>query len=348
MGGEVEVLLAIVSDKTGYPQETLDLDMDMEADLGIDSIKRVEILGGMQAQYPDLPKLTPETLAELRTLRQILSVYSSACQNAGDEEKPGNEVPARSSSKSVPTEEVVIPRTVPELKPLPAPDLLDFDLPAGEICLMTDDGTPAVLILAATLQQRGWKVVLLSLPCTPQRMDLPEGLSSAVLSDWSETQLQQRLDEIAARFGSTGVFIHLDPRPDTVDNGQALHKSILKHVFLIARYLKGPLTAAASQGRAAFISVAHLDGAFGLGENESGFDPLSGGLFGLVKTLNLEWPGVFCRAIDVHPGLAAEETARLILAELFDPNRLLVEVAVNSLGRFTLVAEPEAEMEMAA
>jgi len=37
--------------------ETLELDMDMEADLGIDSIKRVEILGALQAQFPDLPKV---------------------------------------------------------------------------------------------------------------------------------------------------------------------------------------------------------------------------------------------------------------------------------------------------
>ncbi|MDW4911687.1 phosphopantetheine-binding protein, partial [Streptomyces sp. ADMS] len=39
-----DVLLGVVSDRTGYPAETLDLDMDVEADLGIDSIKRVEIM----------------------------------------------------------------------------------------------------------------------------------------------------------------------------------------------------------------------------------------------------------------------------------------------------------------
>src|SRR5262249_54673481 len=39
-----ETLLQIVSDRTGYPIEMLGLDLDMEADLGIDSIKRVEVL----------------------------------------------------------------------------------------------------------------------------------------------------------------------------------------------------------------------------------------------------------------------------------------------------------------
>lgn len=43
-----ELVLSLVSERTGYPPEMLGLDQDMEADLGIDSIKRVEILGGIQ------------------------------------------------------------------------------------------------------------------------------------------------------------------------------------------------------------------------------------------------------------------------------------------------------------
>ena len=65
-------LLAITSEKTGYPVEMLELDMDMEADLGIDSIKRVEILGGLQEMYPDLPKPNLEELAEKRTIGQVV------------------------------------------------------------------------------------------------------------------------------------------------------------------------------------------------------------------------------------------------------------------------------------
>ena len=40
-------LLDLVSDRTGYPKEALSIDLDLEADLGIDSIKRVEILGSL-------------------------------------------------------------------------------------------------------------------------------------------------------------------------------------------------------------------------------------------------------------------------------------------------------------
>ncbi len=70
-------MLEVVADKTGYPTEMLDLDMDMEADLGIDSIKRVEILGTVQDQLPTLPELNPEDLAECRTLGEIVTYMNS-------------------------------------------------------------------------------------------------------------------------------------------------------------------------------------------------------------------------------------------------------------------------------
>jgi acyl carrier protein len=65
-------LLEIVGEKTGYPIEMLELEMDMETDLGIDSIKRVEILGTVQERFPNLPQPNLEDLAELRTLGQIV------------------------------------------------------------------------------------------------------------------------------------------------------------------------------------------------------------------------------------------------------------------------------------
>ena len=52
--------------------EMLEMSMDMEADLGIDSIKRVEILGAMRERFTELPPFKAEELAELRTLQQIV------------------------------------------------------------------------------------------------------------------------------------------------------------------------------------------------------------------------------------------------------------------------------------
>jgi len=66
-------LLQVVSDKTGYPAEMLELNMDMEADLGIDSIKRVEIFGALTKQHPEMSGINPNELTELRTLQEIVT-----------------------------------------------------------------------------------------------------------------------------------------------------------------------------------------------------------------------------------------------------------------------------------
>ena len=72
----VSVLVAVVSEKTGYPAETINPDMDLEGDLGIDSIKRVEILSAVSEKLPGAPKVKPEHLGTLRTLKQIAAYLS--------------------------------------------------------------------------------------------------------------------------------------------------------------------------------------------------------------------------------------------------------------------------------
>jgi acyl transferase domain-containing protein/NAD(P)H-dependent flavin oxidoreductase YrpB (nitropropane dioxygenase family)/ABC-type nitrate/sulfonate/bicarbonate transport system substrate-binding protein/NAD(P)-dependent dehydrogenase (short-subunit alcohol dehydrogenase family) len=69
-------LVAIVSERTGYPPEMLDLDLDLEADLGIDSIKRIEILGNYQKAFDFTANediaLIMEELAKIKTLRGVI------------------------------------------------------------------------------------------------------------------------------------------------------------------------------------------------------------------------------------------------------------------------------------
>lgn len=75
------LLIQIVSDKTGYPPEMLNLDLDMEAELGIDSIKRIEILGTLQKQAPAEAQQTQvdmEQVAKLKTLRQVIDMLGAA------------------------------------------------------------------------------------------------------------------------------------------------------------------------------------------------------------------------------------------------------------------------------
>src|SRR5205814_740436 len=67
-----KLLIAIVAEKTGYPADMLGGHMELEADLGIDSIKRVEILSAMRERAPGLREVKPTELAALRTLGQIV------------------------------------------------------------------------------------------------------------------------------------------------------------------------------------------------------------------------------------------------------------------------------------
>ena len=72
----LDLMLSVVADKTGYPSEMLELSMDMEADLGIDSIKRVEIFGAITEQSDKLTDINPNDLTELRTLQEIVDYIS--------------------------------------------------------------------------------------------------------------------------------------------------------------------------------------------------------------------------------------------------------------------------------
>jgi acyl carrier protein len=68
----MKTMLDVVAAKTGYPTEMIGMEMELEADLGIDSIKRVEILAAVREQCPGLPDLDPAALGALRTVGQIV------------------------------------------------------------------------------------------------------------------------------------------------------------------------------------------------------------------------------------------------------------------------------------
>jgi acyl transferase domain-containing protein/NAD(P)-dependent dehydrogenase (short-subunit alcohol dehydrogenase family) len=78
------LLLCVVAEKTGYPAEMLGLDMALDADLGIDSIKRVEILSALQERVPGLPAVEAEALASLVTLRDVVRAMSAPHTPAGE------------------------------------------------------------------------------------------------------------------------------------------------------------------------------------------------------------------------------------------------------------------------
>ncbi len=331
-------LLEIVSEKTGYPIEMLELGMDLEADLGIDSIKRVEILGAMQEKYPNLPQTDTSFLSELRTLQQIIDSFSSL---------PSTSPELGDTTTSFEPAKPNLIRGIISLKSLPLPDQLAIEIPANRLALIVDDGSELTGELADKLITLGNKVVVLSLPdaLVATKSVLPNSTERVAIDDISEESIHSTLKKVEQDFGPAGIFIHLDPVNNGSDGFSRSEDLIVKTIFLIAKILKDNLTQTGKNGYAAFLTVSRLDGQFGLSRS-SDVEPVSGGLFGLTKTLNLEWDDVFCRAIDLSPEMDPEMAANCITAELTDPNRLIYEVAYNKNGRFTLAVElPEGEMQ---
>ena len=111
----LDLMLSVVADKTGYPAEMLELSMDMEADLGIDSIKRVEIFGAITEQSDKLTDINPNDLTELRTLQEIVDYIStkagisSTTSTAAPSVAPVNKIVEATNSVTTPVAEHVVP-----------------------------------------------------------------------------------------------------------------------------------------------------------------------------------------------------------------------------------------------
>jgi len=66
-----EKVLAIVAEKTGYPKDMLDLDLDLEADLGVDTVKQAEMFAAVRAAY-NIPRDENLKLRDFPTLAHVI------------------------------------------------------------------------------------------------------------------------------------------------------------------------------------------------------------------------------------------------------------------------------------
>ena len=228
-------------------------------------------------------------------------------------------------------------------KPLPPPDRLVWAPPPDHVCLLTNDGSGLTAELAGSLEAEGWKVAVLGFPPSviPEACPLPKGFPGFELKTLSEKHLKETLEAVEAGCGPVGGFLHLHPLSrEEAEDGILLSnrtKEIVLHVFLMAKHLKPSLTRTEPPGRRLFLTVTRLDGMLGGSGGSPGI--VEGGLFGLTKTLSREWPSVFCRAVDLEPGLDADRSVSAILGELNDPDRRIVESGIRAEGRMTLAVE---------
>ena len=226
-------------------------------------------------------------------------------------------------------------RSEVQLSYLPNPDFLEFSLPSGHIALITNEGTALTKAVAQALKATGNQVVLLDIEGLGNSTNIP----TEILSSISDATVQKAIANIEKQYGHIGTLIHLHPHLE-FQNGQfAQHfereQSILKAIFLLSKHLQNALTTLGKTNRANFLTLSRLDGQLGLGKRGN-VSVLAGGLNGLVKSLNLEWPAVFCRAIDIQPEWNPDKIAQHLISELHDADLHVVEVGISDLGRRTL------------
>ena len=81
-------MINVISERTGYPTEMLDINQDIEADLGIDSIKRVEILSSIQSilfeHNSSLIQDNMEEMTQLKSVSSLVAMIKSLLESAGE------------------------------------------------------------------------------------------------------------------------------------------------------------------------------------------------------------------------------------------------------------------------
>jgi len=105
-----ERVLALVAEKTGYPVDMLDLDLDLEADLGVDTVKQAEVFATIREAYA-IARDDKIKLRDFPTLAHVIrfvhqrrpdlagQALAPAVGEAQEENKPTTPVPASASSE---------------------------------------------------------------------------------------------------------------------------------------------------------------------------------------------------------------------------------------------------------
>jgi acyl transferase domain-containing protein/NAD(P)-dependent dehydrogenase (short-subunit alcohol dehydrogenase family) len=303
-------VLAVVAEKTGYPVEMLKPAMSLDHDLGIDSIKRVEILSALQEKLPELPAVTPEQLQTLHRLQDVIDILEA--QSPGKSARPQAFAEDRSTAEelnaTVEPEALQCGTVVAAVIGENTAELLPY--PAGGEFLIAEDGSELTAAVVARLTAAGYRPrVMAWSDAATSISDVP--LAGVVL--------------LASRAG--------------VSDGQ------LWHAIEWAQHAGPRLRQMAATGHAAaFVTVARLDGEFGLGESAALGDVVSGGLAGLTKTVRHEWPEVLGKALDVASEWSdVDAMADAIIAEVLHHGP--VECGLSPSGRTAVQVVPSRSTE---
>ncbi|MFD9097584.1 SDR family NAD(P)-dependent oxidoreductase [Streptomyces collinus] len=278
-----QVVLEIIGERTGYPVDMIEPDLDLEADLSIDSIKRAEIAGelarrlGIADGTEVLDDAELEELAKARTAAAVTAWLTARI--TGDTGGTGDTGAATGSEPStVPsrTEPAPAPATTPpgeaperrELRPvpLPPPSADPETVLRDQRFVLLGDGGGAAAELAARLRAHG---------------------ADAVMADRNRL-----LGEADGRADGV-LYLGALPGPEL---------PVLPEAFPVLR-------AALARAPRTLLAVQPADGAQAT---------RAAGLHGLFRTVAREYPGILARLVTV-PDTAPGAVADALLAELLAP-----------------------------
>ncbi|MDH4134660.1 MAG: SDR family oxidoreductase, partial [Gammaproteobacteria bacterium] len=295
------LMMIIVAEKTGYPKEMLGAHMELEADLGIDSIKRVEILSAMRERAPNLPEVKPAELATLRTLGQIVERMRTTGTPAA---APVTTATVAAAHKAETPQANVERFAVREVPASPVGMALSGILGAQHL-VVTDDGAGVAAALVSILAKQGVKATVVS------TLDL------------------MALDLTALANADAVIFLGGLRAVSTVDEAIAINREAFRASRAVAERF--------GKNGGAFVTVQDTGGDFGL-SGRDGIRAYLGGISALARTAALEWPVAAVKAIDIQRGQRdANAVADAIAGELLNGGTTL-EVGLHADGRRTTLA----------
>lgn len=330
------VLLSIVSDRTGYPTELLGLDLNLESDLGIDSIKRVEIVGEFGRRVVRSHGIAlQDVIAEVTSAKTLRTIVEST-QNVIS----GVRVPSVATSLNSTVEPARrtdesrdLPRFVFAIEDAPLPATA-HRVGADDLIVVTDDGLGVAGRVAHMLRAAGAHVAILG-----QTAGDSDGANERVdLTD--ERLVSERLDAARSRHARpiSGI-LHLLPlrgRSNLVRVAAQQAAGDETHSLLhIIRAAASDLRQAGAGGRGWVIAATAMGGAFGAQRNGDDWPFVHGAIGGFMKTLADEWPQVRCKLVDLELETPSVLSERL-LAEIESASDF-VEVGWEGSRRATVV-----------
>ncbi|MFO0822241.1 MAG: beta-ketoacyl synthase N-terminal-like domain-containing protein [Gemmataceae bacterium] len=294
-------LLDLVSERTGYPKEALSIDLDLEADLGVDSIKRVEILGTLAESIGagadgKQPNLEMEKLSTIKTLRGIADYVMEALNDSGSDTDTETESdaeatpePSRNGTHPKPerngdhhpgARQGEVQRLVVRLIHAPLPARPSFKQPTGTI-LLTDDKRGTARELADSLAELDVKTAIIQMADGSKPAD---GTFVADLTD--PAAVTDLLGRIRETCGPVSGLIHLLPlaEPGEKETPEQRTRREVKSLYLLARGLENEIRAAGKAGSGVLLAATAMGGQMGFGDDlPENFFAGHGGVAGFTK-----------------------------------------------------------------